>query len=137
MIVDKIECREVNEHNYCNPMFPKQVFQVEKNGNPVFIILHEYNGSMAGERYGILQAIEIKDGKAIPCKDCIEGEELKVYHRSNKRGSYPIFNVAKQRLTLISYPLMSTKDIHIIKRYVLQWNGQQLVSIPLKLYCEE
>ncbi len=137
LIVDKIECREVNEHNYCNPMFPAQIFQVEKNGNPVFIILHEYNGSMAGERYAILQAIEIKDEKAIPCKDCIEGEELKIYGRSSKMGSYPIFDTQKQRLNLISYPLIMTESIHIIKRYVLQWDGQQFVSIPLKLYCEE
>ncbi len=137
LIVDKIECRIVNEHSYCFPHVPSQIFQVEKNGNPVFIILHEYNGSMGGERYGILQAIEIKGGKAIPCKDCIEGEELKIYHRSIKRGSYPIFDEKKQRLNLISYPLIMTESIHIIKRYVLQWNGQQLVSLPLKLYCEE
>lgn len=138
LIVDKIECREVNEHNYCNPMFPEQIFQVEKNGNPVFIILHEYNGEMQGERYGILQAIEIKDEKAIPCKDCIEGEELKIYHRDTNMGSYPIFDEKKQRLYLISYPLVPPNNsINIRKRYVLQWNGQQLVSIPLKLYCEE
>lgn len=138
LIVDKIECREVNEHNYCNPMFPKQVFQVEKNRNPVFIILHEYNGSMGGERYTILQAIEIKEGKAIPCKDCIEGEELKVYHRYNRTGSFPVFNVEKQQLSLISHPFVHTNlNLTVIRRYVLQWNGQQFVSIPLKLYCEE
>ncbi|WP_375559158.1 hypothetical protein ACE193_15650 [Bernardetia sp. OM2101] len=93
---------------------------------------------MGGERYGILQAIEIKDNKAIPCKDCIEGEELKVYHRDTKMGSFPIFDEKKQRLYLISYPLVPPNNsINIRKKYVLQWNGQQLVSIPLKLYCEE
>ncbi|WP_338811903.1 hypothetical protein V9L05_10820 [Bernardetia sp. Wsw4-3y2] len=138
LIVEQIKCREVNGNSYCYPRVPAQIFQVERNGNPVFIILHEYNGNMGGERYTILQAIEIKDGKAIPCKDCIEGEELKVYHRYNRTGSFPVFNVEKQQLALISHPFVHTNlNLTVIRRYVLQWNGQQLVSIPLKLYCEE
>jgi hypothetical protein len=138
LITEQIKCREVNGESYCYPHVPEQIFQVEKNGNPVFIILHEYNGSMGGERYTILQAIEIKYGKVVPCKDCIEGEELKIYHRYNRTGSFPIFDAKKQQLSLISLPFIHTNlNLTVIKRYVLQWNGQQLVSIPLKLYCEE
>lgn len=137
VIIEQIKSRIVNTRNYAYPSVPRQIFQVERNGNPVYIILHDENASM-GENYTILQAIEIKDRKAVACKDCIEGEELKIYQRYNRTGSFAVFNDKKQQLSFIATSITPmTSNLTVIKKYVLQWNGQQFVSIPLKLYCEE
>jgi hypothetical protein len=138
---EKIDCGNGYgyEYGYCYSNGARTIFQVEKNGNSVYLVIYEFNYNKI-EDYTFIQPLEIKNGKLSYCSDCIEerkGKDPFPYPNHTELGSLITFN-DKQQITFTFNPLVE-KDLKfgIIKKYVLQWNGQQLVSIPLKLYCEE
>ncbi|WP_338769555.1 hypothetical protein WAF17_10095 [Bernardetia sp. ABR2-2B] len=130
---------------------PKLVFQLEENKYGIF-----YDDGTGGMDYHVLlQVYEMKNNEIALCEDCVEGEDTKYYIKSSWGSTFPVFDSMKNEITFNYRKLYygHVKEIdsqekqeirnqkrgsgEVMSRMTLKWNGQQFISIPLKLYCEE
>lgn len=141
--------------SYGESAIPLALFQVEKNKKPLYIIISDHDGGGMDGSNVVVKAYQIEDNKIKLCKDCIEGKSTGVFQKSpHYAWVVPAFDSTKNEITFNYRKFYgNVKKIdsderneirknkigsgEIMSRMTLKWNGQQLVSIPLKLYCEE
>lgn len=141
--------------SYGESAIPLALFQVEKNKKPLYIIISDHDGGGMDGSNVVVKAYQIEDNKIKLCKDCIEGKSTGVFQKSpHYAWVVPAFDSTKNEITFNYRKFYgNVKSINseerneirkkktgsgeIMERMTLKWNGQQLVSIPLKLYCEE
>ncbi|WP_338793231.1 hypothetical protein [Bernardetia sp. MNP-M8] len=144
-----------DEDSYGESAAPLALFQVEKNKKSLYIIISDHDGGGMEDTNVIVKAYQIEDNKIQLCKDCIEGKSTGIYQKSpHFAWVVPAFDSTKNEITFnhrrfygnikkIDYneqrELRKNKEGsgEIMSRMTLKWNGQQFISIPLKLYCEE
>ncbi|WP_338769553.1 hypothetical protein WAF17_10090 [Bernardetia sp. ABR2-2B] len=128
------------DYGYCYSDNLRGIFQVEKNGSAVYLLISEFNYKKL-EHYTSIQPIEIIDDKLSYCKSCIKEKTniaLYPYPNNPKSGSLISFDKNKQQISFTFNPLVEDSlNFSITKKYILQWNGEQFVPLHLKLYCDK
>ena len=134
--VKKVECKNWY-FQYCDSYTPQIIYQVERNGNPIYVTIYNYQYKEL-EGYTFIHPIEINKGKMYYCEDCMEDKNARPYPNNPKSGSLISFDKNKQQISFTFNPLVEDSlKFSITKKYILQWNGEQFVPLHLKLYCDK
>ncbi len=154
---------EISEENFW--ALPITVFQVEREGNPLYVVIYDYIGG-GMDNSVVVQGFEINEGKTIRCKDCIAGKSsqsfdkyyrvcwiLPAYDKQKQELSFntrpfyvnrhPYFDLPNGKLK----PISSEEERELNKtrkgggkfmeRTTLKWNGTQFEIIPFDIrYCK-
>ncbi|WP_291721447.1 hypothetical protein [Bernardetia sp.] len=155
---------ETSEENFW--ALPITIFKVEREGNPLYVVVYDYIGGGMDSWFVVVQGFEIKKGKIVRCKDCIAGKSsrsfakysriywiLPAYDKQKKELSfntrpfypnrYPYFDLPNGKLN----PISSAEERELNKtrkgggkfmeRTTLKWNGTQFEIIPFDIrYCK-
>ncbi len=145
---------------------PITIFQVEREGNPLYIVIYNYIGGGMDSWFVVVQGFEVNNGKIVRCKDCIAGKSsqsfdkyyrvywiLPTYDREKQELSFntqpfyvnrfPYFDLPNGKLKPISSEeerelnKTRTGGGKFMERTTLRWNGKQFDIIPFDIrYCK-